>query len=369
MLRAINDVNYAKFLQHDVALYRNITSDLFPGVVLPTPDYGMLMESIEIMMKKFNLQSHPYFIEKIIQLYEMTIVRHGLMMVGEPFSGKSKAMEVLAGALSDLKEKGAMADARKTIINRLNPKSVTMGQLYGKSDEVSHDWQDGVLPVLYRTMANNMSVEDNRWLVFDGPVDAVWIENMNTVLDDNKKLCLMSGEIIQMTNNMNMIFEPMDLQEASPATVSRCGMVYLQPEQMGWRPMFESWKNTLPAFFDNNPDEEENIKMNNVNELIDIVIDPMIKFIRSECQETTPTNDQGLIQALCRLWSTLLKNFDDEDFHKDMDKRQIIQVIDNMFLFSAIWSICITCNTQDRRKIDTYMKKVLDGSIEGIPKF
>jgi dynein heavy chain len=60
-------------------------------------------------------------------------------------------------------------------------------------------------------------------------------------------------------------------------------MVYLQPEQMGWRPMFESWKNTLPAFFDNNPDEEENIKMNNVNELIDIVIDPMIKFIRSEC--------------------------------------------------------------------------------------
>jgi dynein heavy chain len=52
----------------------------------------------------------------------------------------------------------------------------------------------------------------HRYLIFDGDVDAVWVENMNSVMDDNKLLTLPNGERIRLQNHCKLLFEVYDLQ-------------------------------------------------------------------------------------------------------------------------------------------------------------
>ena len=127
---------------------------------------------------------------------------------------------------------------------RLNPKSVTMNELFGYTNILTNEWTDGIVAAIVRSNVADQS-QTKKWIIFDGPVDALWIENMNTVLDDNKMLCLSNGQRIKLPQTFTMMFEVNDLSVASPATVSRCGMVYLEPIHLGWEPIIETWSITF----------------------------------------------------------------------------------------------------------------------------
>jgi len=367
MLRSIIDVNLCKFLSEDVPLFQGITSDLFPGVTLPSPDYDLMHQAMREACTEMNLEPTDYFFLKTTQLYEMIVVRHGLMIVGLPFSGKTKSYQVLAKALTMMHERGQEGQDEAEF-HVINPKSVTMGQLYGQFDPATHEWSDGVLAVKFRHCANDRTTK-RKWLVLDGPVDAIWIENMNTVLDDNKKLCLNSGEIIQMSTNHSMIFEVMDLAVASPATVSRCGMVYLEPHQLGWRPLLSSWLKTLPPHFA----EEDKALLNG---LFEWLVPVSLRFLRREIKELSPTLDTNLAVTLMRMFTAstdhLGKQVTDYEGNQSWDKGQwdalgpekCREHIESLFLFSLVWSIgCTGANYDLRVEFDRFFRKAVAGDL------
>lgn len=359
MLQSVNDVNLAKFLDFDVPLYTGITQDLFPGVVLPKPDYSVMIDKLTEHLDKSYCQAHPYFVDKIIQFYECHLVRHSVMLVGLPFSGKTTALGTLQKALTDLAASGAMHAGCAVHQARLNPKSVPAKDLYGCFDEISHEWTDGIVAVLFREFARNQS-DERKWLVFDGPVDAVWIENMNTVMDENKKLCLNSGEIIAMSPNMRTIIEPMDVEVASPATISRNGMVFFEPHLMGYQHLIDkTFRGSLPAQLDT-------AGVTNLQRMVDIVAKPIFKYVHEQSAKVSPTQEQSLVQSFLAMLTTHLGlAFKEESIKSESaDPKTVTAAVDGYVLFSLIWGVGVACETTSRVNFGQYFRKLLSGQVE-----
>ena len=221
LIRAMRDSNVPKFLSHDLPLFKGIIHDLFPKVKVPEINYKELKEEIIHQLEEEHSQRPESFLEKILQLMETIKVRHGVMLVGSTGTGKTKCSHILARALTKLHKDGYEDYYYKPVVLfKLNPKSVSMNDLFGYVNVMTNEWTDGIVAKLVRDAVTDTS-DHKKWVIFDGPVDALWIENMNTVLDDNKMLCLSNGQRIKLPTTFTMMFEVQDLAVASPATVSR----------------------------------------------------------------------------------------------------------------------------------------------------
>ena len=189
VLRAISDCNLPKFVAADIPLFEAIMADLFPKIKIQKPNYGILVQSIKWALEFLRLEESEDVMTKLFQLYDTLQVRHGIMIVGENMTGKSSIVRTLSIAISmagsgmtkeeifefinikyvnklcsysAYKEdvlhtleilRKKLQQQKKPYVNTypVNPKAVTIGQLYGENDKISQDWHDGILPTIIRS--------------------------------------------------------------------------------------------------------------------------------------------------------------------------------------------------------------------------
>ncbi len=348
LMRAMRDSNIPKFVKEDVSLFEAIVTDLFPNVTVPKQDYGELMVMLERKISEFGLQMVPAFVTKIIQLYDTLIVRHGVMLVGPTGGGKTCARDVLSNAMTTLSKEKTRIPFYAVQEYPLNPKSITYGELYGVLDVNTTEWFDGLIPYFVRKAVRDTSA-DRKWLVFDGPVDTLWIESMNSVLDDSKLLCLDNAERIQLNDKISFVFEVQDLAVASPATVSRCGMVFMDPEDLGWKPFVKSWsERKLPAWLNSYRDL--------INNMVSEYAAAGLSFVRATCSEYVETVDLNLVTSLCNFFVAVIPTTFDGSAK---DENYMKTFINNLFIFSFIWSIGGNIIKECRQEFDKFCRDQL----------
>ncbi|XP_076248728.1 dynein heavy chain at 16F [Calliopsis andreniformis] len=349
LIRALRESNIPKFLHDDAELFEGIVGDLFPGIELPEEDYGILEETAITILEEANLQPEHCTLKKTIQLHECLQVRHGVMLVGPTGAGKTTVLRTLAKTYNRLHKMGVPGAVYQPVyMYIINPKAVTIGELYGEVDILTNEWHDGLIGSTVRH-ACSFVTDEHQWIVCDGPVDAIWIENMNTVLDDNKMLCLANSERIKFTPYMRMLFEVMDLAQASPATVSRCGMVYVDPAELKWMPYVKTWLTTI---------SEETIKDEHralIVELFGTYFDEGLVFCFRNCDYPISQVDISKASMACAILECIL--IEPGAIERTTDKSRIRTFLTQSFIFAYLWAVGGNVDNVSRGVFEAFVRK------------
>ncbi|KAK9815706.1 hypothetical protein WJX72_008353 [[Myrmecia] bisecta] len=232
IIRAVRLATLPKLTFDDNARFLALLADVFPNIQVAEVSDEEVQAAVIAAAADLKLELNPGQVEKVLQLHLACNQRIGVIIVGPSGSGKSTLWRLLQAALVRL--------ARPPRTHVLNPKAVARHKLLGHMDADTREWTDGVLTAAARAVAKE-PLDQHSFIVCDGDVDPEWIESLNSVLDDNRLLTLPSGERIQFTSNVNFIFECHSLQFASPATVSRCGMLFMSKEHTNVDCILASW--------------------------------------------------------------------------------------------------------------------------------
>ncbi|KAM3592376.1 uncharacterized protein V6R79_017533 [Siganus canaliculatus] len=312
LMRALRDFNIPKIVTDDVPVFMGLIGDLFPALDIPRKRDLDFEKHVKESVLDLKLQAEDNFVLKVVQLEELLAVRHSVFVIGNAGTGKSQVMRSLQRTYQKMKRRPVWAD--------LNPKAVTNDELFGIINPATREWKDGLFSNIMRELAN-VSHSGPKWIVLDGDIDPMWIESLNTVMDDNKVLTLASNERIPLNPTMRLVFEISHLRTATPATVSRAGILYINPADLGWNPPVTSWIDR----------REVQSEKANLTILFDKYLPSCLDTLRSRFKKIIPIPEQSMVQMLCYLLECLLTP---ENTPPDCAK----ELYELYFVFAAIWA-------------------------------
>ncbi|XP_035888860.1 dynein heavy chain 9, axonemal isoform X2 [Phyllostomus discolor] len=312
LMRSLRDFNIPKIVTDDMPVFMGLIGDLFPTLDVPRRRDLNFEALVKKAVVELKLQAEDNFVLKVVQLEELLAVRHSVFVVGSAGTGKSQVLRSLHKTYQIMKRRPVWTD--------LNPKAVTNDELFGIINPATQEWKDGLFSSIMRELAN-ITHDGPKWILLDGDIDPMWIESLNTVMDDNKVLTLASNERIPLNPTMRLLFEISHLRTATPATVSRAGILYINPADLGWNPPVSSWIDR----------REIQTERANLAILFDKYLPACLDTLRTRFKRIIPVPEQSMVQTLCYLLECLLTK---ENIPADCPK----ETYELYFVFAAIWA-------------------------------
>ncbi|KAH9046427.1 dynein heavy chain protein 1 [Lactarius hengduanensis] len=359
LIQSVTETIVPKLVADDVPLLTSLLADVFPGTEYIPVDLGALRGHINKVCEERRLVEGERWVSKILQLYQIQKIQHGLMMVGPSGSGKTNAWQVLLTALERL-------DGIEGVAYVIDPKAMHKDALYGTLDQTTREWNDGLFTHVLRKIVDDVRGESGKrhWIIFDGDVDPEWVENLNSVLDDNKLLTLPNGERLNLPPNVRIMFEVEHLRYATLATVSRCGMIWFSDDIVEPAMIYRQYLNSLAAVpLDADDDEmpgitgrraDDGTDASSINlgtqKQIAAVLEPYFsdgELVTSALEYASGIEhimDFTTTRALNTLFSLLNKTvrnvLEYNSHHSDfpLSAEQVEQYVTKRFLVSVIWA-------------------------------